>query len=567
MSRSVPGGRAGLGSDRRQHHRRLDGGRLHHPGAHPDPHRGRRAVPDGVGPARDRGPVQLLSPRTPPGPREERPDRTVQGHGGAPGHPTGRSFVVRCQRMVIEPFSHACRHGDPNGRESYSGRTNSDTPSEMHRRHRVCRILGTSADLRPRPPSPIPAPPGERDDPRPPTSRARRSRAPATCGATAASKTKVLGTVALSAVVTGAVGFMGLQALGNSADAAETMYVSNLRGVAEPGEPATWPTSSATCAVNIRDTILGADPAAAIARIDTLAADFARPRRRPLRRRWRSTPRGRRSSTRSSPTSTPTSTSSSRCSSPPRARRTSTTWMSRNAAEGAPLGHRRVGRRRHAARHRRTTEAATDAGGIRRRLRVAAHPRDRRSWSWASLSPPASASGSPAASPARRRASAAVTEGLSRGDLTVAAAWTPATSWARWGRRWTPPLVELRARDGHRRGCRGRGGGVVGGAVGVLGADLGVGGGDPRPVRRRGRRAEEVSRSVQTVAAGAEQMGASIREIATNAAEASEVAARAVTAARDHDRDGREAGRVLGRDRQRRQGDHVASPSRRTCWR
>jgi methyl-accepting chemotaxis protein len=43
--------------------------------------------------------------------------------------------------------------------------------------------------------------------------------------------------------------------------------------------------------------------------------------------------------------------------------------------------------------------------------------------------------------------------------------------------------------------------------------------------------AEEVSRSVQTVAAGAEQMGASIREIASNAAEASEVASRAVDAA------------------------------------
>ncbi|MGY1916804.1 methyl-accepting chemotaxis protein [Blastococcus sp. SYSU DS0973] len=43
--------------------------------------------------------------------------------------------------------------------------------------------------------------------------------------------------------------------------------------------------------------------------------------------------------------------------------------------------------------------------------------------------------------------------------------------------------------------------------------------------------AEEVSRSVATVAAGAEQMGASIREIAQNAAEASEVADRAVTAA------------------------------------
>ena len=43
--------------------------------------------------------------------------------------------------------------------------------------------------------------------------------------------------------------------------------------------------------------------------------------------------------------------------------------------------------------------------------------------------------------------------------------------------------------------------------------------------------AEEVSRNVQTVAAGAEEMGASIREIASNAAEASEVAAKAVAAA------------------------------------
>ncbi len=43
--------------------------------------------------------------------------------------------------------------------------------------------------------------------------------------------------------------------------------------------------------------------------------------------------------------------------------------------------------------------------------------------------------------------------------------------------------------------------------------------------------AEEVSRSVQTVAAGAEEMGASIKEIASNAAQASQVAHRAVEAA------------------------------------
>ena len=40
--------------DRRQHHRRLVGGGLHHPGADPDPHRGGRAVPHGRRPARRR---------------------------------------------------------------------------------------------------------------------------------------------------------------------------------------------------------------------------------------------------------------------------------------------------------------------------------------------------------------------------------------------------------------------------------------------------------------------------------------------------------------------------------
>ena len=43
--------------------------------------------------------------------------------------------------------------------------------------------------------------------------------------------------------------------------------------------------------------------------------------------------------------------------------------------------------------------------------------------------------------------------------------------------------------------------------------------------------AEQVSRNVQTVATGAEEMGASIREIAQNANEAARVAASAMQAA------------------------------------
>ena len=49
-------------------------------------------------------------------------------------------------------------------------------------------------------------------------------------------------------------------------------------------------------------------------------------------------------------------------------------------------------------------------------------------------------------------------------------------------------------------------------------------------------------RSVQTVAAGAEEMGASIREIASNAAAASEVAAQGGDRGRDDDGDGGQAG-------------------------
>jgi methyl-accepting chemotaxis protein len=67
-----------------------------------------------------------------------------------------------------------------------------------------------------------------------------------------------------------------------------------------------------------------------------------------------------------------------------------------------------------------------------------------------------------------------------------------------------------------------------------------------RPVRGGGRCGGGGLRNVQTVAAGAEQMGASIREIATNAAEASAVAARAVTAAETTTADVAKLGGVLG---------------------
>ena len=65
MSRSVQEAASGTTRDRRQHHRRLHRGGVHHAGARPDPHRGGRAVPDGRRPAHHRRHVHLLSRRRP----------------------------------------------------------------------------------------------------------------------------------------------------------------------------------------------------------------------------------------------------------------------------------------------------------------------------------------------------------------------------------------------------------------------------------------------------------------------------------------------------------------------
>ena len=69
--------------------------------------------------------------------------------------------------------------------------------------------------------------------------------------------------------------------------------------------------------------------------------------------------------------------------------------------------------------------------------------------------------------------------------------------------------------------------------------------------------AEQVSRNVQTVATGSEEMSSSIREIAQNATNAAGVAAEAVLVAESTNATVAKLGDVLGRDRERDQGDHL----------
>jgi len=84
-------------------------------------------------------------------------------------------------------------------------------------------------------------------------------------------RSKILTSVGTAGVVAALIGVLGLHSLGASADAADDLYQRNVAGltdVAEMGDVVR------DMRINLRDTILGTDPAANVAAIDTLAARF-----------------------------------------------------------------------------------------------------------------------------------------------------------------------------------------------------------------------------------------------------------------------------------------------------
>ncbi|WP_409329464.1 methyl-accepting chemotaxis protein [Trujillonella humicola] len=338
-------------------------------------------------------------------------------------------------------------------------------------------------------------------------------------------KTKVLGTVAVGALVTGVVGFMGLQALGASADAADDLYASNLRGIAAAGE---MDVLVGDLRINIRDTVVGADPAASVAAIDTIAAEF-----RAAAEAYRATTDGDTGKVAALDEIVADAeayvTFQQGVLVPLSQVRDFESWMQQNATQGAPLAQV-VQDGIDGIREVESDEAAAVAARIRadyesqRTLAIVLM--------LAGIAVTAGLGFWIATGIARQAARVGlVTAALSRGDLTVRAGLDTRDELGEMGQALDAAVVELR---GVMATVVGAADAVAASSEELSASSAQISASAEETSAQSGvvaGAADEVSRSVQTVAAGAEQMGASIREIASNAAEASEVAGRAVAAA------------------------------------
>ncbi|WP_149205250.1 methyl-accepting chemotaxis protein [Actinotalea subterranea] len=131
----------------------------------------------------------------------------------------------------------------------------------------------------------------------------------------------------------------------------------------------------------------------------------------------------------------------------------------------------------------------------------------------------------------RLRGVQSVCDALERGDLTVTSGATGGDEVGRMGTALDTALVSLRQVVSTIEESAGS---LAGAAEQMSGTAQHIAAGAEETAAQAGvvsAAAEQVSRSVQTVASGTEQMGASIREIAQNATEAVRVAANAVDAA------------------------------------
>ncbi|WP_164704588.1 methyl-accepting chemotaxis protein, partial [Blastococcus litoris] len=338
-------------------------------------------------------------------------------------------------------------------------------------------------------------------------------------------KVKILGAVGVSALVTAGVGFMGLSALSSAADGAEGLYQSNLLGVSAAGDMDALVGDMRT---NIRDTILGADPAASMAKVSALGADF-----QAAGEAYRGTTNG--DAAKQEALDQILADASDYVAFqqevlvPLAQAQDFTTWIQSNAQQGAPLGSA-VQDGIQSLREIESAEAERVAAGIRddyesqRTLAIVlmiAGVGVALGLGWFVAGGVARA--------ARRVQD--VTEALAVGDLTKTSGLVSNDEMGRMGQGLDAAVTNLRSVLGTVAASADA---VAASSEELSASSAQISASAEETAAQSGvvsSAAEEVSRSVQTVAAGAEEMGASIREIASNAAEASEVAARAVTAA------------------------------------
>ena len=337
-------------------------------------------------------------------------------------------------------------------------------------------------------------------------------------------KTKVLTTVSVAAAVAAGIGVLGIASLSDAADSADALFEDNLAGVAAAGR---MDTVLGDMRVNIRDTVLGADTAGAVAGIDdlhaafeTAATEYAEGGLEPDKQQLLDEALAGMDDY---------VAFQQQVLVPAAAAGDYATWMASNAEQGAPLVEA-VNAQVEQLRGTETEQAADAAAEIRSTYE------SQRLLSIVLLVGGvlvALAGGWFVASGIARstRKVQDVAEGLAEGDLTRSSGLTSNDELGRMGQALDSAVGTLRAVLGQVAGSADA---VAASSEELSASSAQISASAEETSAQSGvvsSAAEEVSRSVQTVAAGAEQMGASIREIAANAAEASDVAARAVTAA------------------------------------
>ncbi len=340
-------------------------------------------------------------------------------------------------------------------------------------------------------------------------------------------KTKVLGTVAISAVITGTVGFMGLQALSSSADAADALYEENLQGAVAAADV---DGILSDIRVATRNALIASTPAETTQKLQAaqdLRTDFTAA--------LEVYAEGGLDAGRQAlvddveATMEQYATFQDGVLAPLALANDVPGWNQVNDGQGTPLVQA-LTEDLQALRDLEMSDAAAARDAIR------AEYDTQRTLAlmimFAGIVLAAGLGWWIAAGIARQAARVAqVTAALSRGDLTVRSGLDTHDELGEMGQALDAAVVELRTVMATVVGAADA---VAASSEELSASSAQISASAEETSAQSGvvsSAAEEVSRNVQTVAAGADQMGASIREIATNAAEASDVAARAVTAA------------------------------------